>query len=339
MKKLLIPLLFLALLFPPAAPAMAGDTRPGLPAEDAAPTEAPAAPPAQWQELFPPISPSPRASHAMAYDTGRGVAVVFGGADSGGNELGDTWEWDSATMTWSQRFPAHSPSPRYGAAMAYDAARDVTVLFGGTTGLFFYDDTWLWDGNDWTQVFPATSPPARWLPGVAYDTQRQVMVLFGGLGEGFTPDDTWEWDGTNWTEQAISGPSARSGSGMAYDPLRSVTVLFGGSSGGFLQDTWERAGDGPWQGVVPPRHPSRRSRMGMTYFPQLRRVVLFGGSKFVHYDDTWFWDGQNWRTRLFDPRPSARCCTGMVYDPVLRGVLLFGGSANFVPVNDTWIFR
>jgi hypothetical protein len=38
----------------------------------------PQAPP-QWQQLFPPVSPPPRASHAMAYCGARGVAVLFGG--------------------------------------------------------------------------------------------------------------------------------------------------------------------------------------------------------------------------------------------------------------------
>lgn len=35
--------------------------------------------------------------------------------------------------SWTQQFPATSPSPRYGAAMAYDASTDQLVLFGGAT--------------------------------------------------------------------------------------------------------------------------------------------------------------------------------------------------------------
>ncbi len=325
MKRLFLASILLALLLP-AAPALAH--------------EPVSAPPPQWQQLFPPVSPPPRGDHAMAYDTARGVAVLFGGIDSSGNVFDDTWEWDSAPMTWTERQPAHRPQPRHGAALVYDAARDVTVLFGGRDGVNDLSDTWLWDGNDWTQVFPANSPSERWLAGVAYDTQRQVTVLFGGLDSQVPLGDTWESDGTNWTEQLVSGPSLRSGPGMAYDPIRNVTVLFGGSDGqGFLQDTWERAGDGPWEGVIVSRHPSRRTRMGVAYFPRLRRVLLYGGTTFDFYDDTWFWNGQKWVTRAFDPRPPGRCCMAMVYDPVLRGVLLFGGSVSAVAVNDTWIFR
>ena len=41
----------------------------------------------------------------------------------------DTWEWDG--NTWLERSPTTSPSVRFGHAMAYDAARQRVVLFGG----------------------------------------------------------------------------------------------------------------------------------------------------------------------------------------------------------------
>src|SRR5206468_3249290 len=45
---------------------------------------------------------------------------------------GETWEWNGTA--WIQR-SVSSPSPRYDHAMAYDAPRGVTVLFGGTNGI------------------------------------------------------------------------------------------------------------------------------------------------------------------------------------------------------------
>src|SRR5262245_809753 len=65
-----------------------------------------------------------RSSHAMAYDSARGVTVVFGGiyADD------ETWEWSG--QRWKLR-ASSGPSARYGHAMAYDSRRGVTVLFGG----------------------------------------------------------------------------------------------------------------------------------------------------------------------------------------------------------------
>jgi hypothetical protein len=43
--------------------------------------------------------PSPRGSPALAYDPIRSVYVLYGGFDSTGAELGDTWEFDGAA--WS----------------------------------------------------------------------------------------------------------------------------------------------------------------------------------------------------------------------------------------------
>src|SRR5205085_12529 len=70
--------------------------------------------------------PSPRESHAMAYDAAQGVTVLFGGYNAG--YRGDTWEWNGST--WTQR-SSSGPSARYSHAMDNDASRAVTVLFGG----------------------------------------------------------------------------------------------------------------------------------------------------------------------------------------------------------------
>src|SRR5262245_51761016 len=80
-----------------------------------------------WTNVTP--GPGPRTEHAMAYDSTRGVSVVFGGYQFG--RLGDTWEWDGSE--WTLRTTV-GPSPRNELAMAYDSARGVCVLFGGDDG-------------------------------------------------------------------------------------------------------------------------------------------------------------------------------------------------------------
>jgi len=47
-----------------------------------------------WRELSPVSSPSERGSPAMGYDPVRNRIVLYGGFDSGRNELDDTWESD-----------------------------------------------------------------------------------------------------------------------------------------------------------------------------------------------------------------------------------------------------
>jgi hypothetical protein len=73
-----------------------------------------------------------------------------------------------------------APSPRTGAAMAYDAAREQVVLFGGQGPEGALDDTWTWNGSVWTQQHPAASPPARSAALMAYEPATRSVVMVGG---------------------------------------------------------------------------------------------------------------------------------------------------------------
>jgi hypothetical protein len=75
-----------------------------------------------------------------------GATLLFGGYDFGSTTpklLGDTWAWDGEH--W-QQWQDMGPSPRWGPAMSWDAARSRGVLFGGLTvaagGATFFGDTW-----------------------------------------------------------------------------------------------------------------------------------------------------------------------------------------------------
>src|SRR5262249_9481293 len=57
---------------------------------------------ADWAVRTPPVSPPARALHGMAYDSTRGVVVLYGGESVYNSvNLADTWEWDGST--WTQR--------------------------------------------------------------------------------------------------------------------------------------------------------------------------------------------------------------------------------------------
>jgi hypothetical protein len=178
----------------------------------------------------------------MAYDSARGVTVLFGGYGIGGYQS-DTWEWNGST--WTLR-ASTGPSKRQEAAMVYDEARGVTVLFGGLRSDFTtLDDTWEWDGSGTWTFRTDTGPSARQQSGAAFDRARRVMVLFGGGTSDLKPfGDTWEWDGSTWTQRASTGPHKRMSHGMAYDSKRSATVVFGGFDHGWLGDTWSWDGNG-----------------------------------------------------------------------------------------------
>ena len=95
------------------------------------------------------------------------------------------------------------PRPRNGHAMAFDAARNLTVLFGGMAGSPA-NDTWEWDGELWTQV-ANFGPAARGGHSVAYDVARKQSVLFGGEDGLNLFGDTWGWGGDAWAQLADTG--------------------------------------------------------------------------------------------------------------------------------------
>jgi hypothetical protein len=92
--------------------------------------------------------PSPRLSAGAAYDSKRGVVILFGGSGPDGF-LGDTWSWDGARWT---KLADSGPPARAMGYLAYDARRDRVVMFGGRNGWPNGDqnDTWEWDGTRWS---------------------------------------------------------------------------------------------------------------------------------------------------------------------------------------------
>ena len=178
-----------------------------------------------WRQVSTP-SPPIRYGSAMAYDSDRKMAVMFGGYysyDSTEKNYGDTWEWNGSMWTEASKT---GPTPRRDHAMAYDSARKKVVLFGGYNGSSYYGDTWEWDGSSWTSV-STTGPDPRAKHAMAYDAARGEVILFGGE----TPsheNDTWAWNGSNWTEVGTTGPTSRVDHAMAYDAFRSEVVLYSG---------------------------------------------------------------------------------------------------------------
>jgi hypothetical protein len=295
-----------------------------------------------WVQESPAASPPARDYAALAYDAAQGQVVLFGGAGMPGGVLGyfnDTWVWDGTN--WTQEFPAASPSARGAFGMAYDAAQNHVVLFGGFDGISDLNDTWVWNGTNWTQVNPADSPPARGAFVMVYDAAQSQVVLFGGLNGTGDLNDTWVWNGTNWTQEfPANSPSARSDYDMAYDAAQSQVVLFGGLSGtSFLGDTWVWDGTN-WTQLSPATSPPARGESPMAYDAALGQAVLFGGSNGggTPLNDTWVWDGTNWTQEFPADSPSGRVWSDMAYDPEQSQVVLFGGL-NYDFFNDTWVYE
>ncbi len=294
--------------------------------------------PGRWTRIAPPVGPAARSGHAVAWDSHRGVLVVFGG-DVGGAYSNQTWEWNG--QSWTLRSTS-GPSSRVHSVAAYDPVRRRTVLFGGRgSGTTMFDETWEWDGLSWTLRSLPNRPSARSVCGMVYDSARARMVLFGGVSPSVTAlGETWEYDGTTWTLRSSGGPQPREWPGMAYDSARQLTVMFGGSStsGVAFNETWEWNGaSGTWTFRNIPG-PSERSLKNLAYDAARGVVVCFGGyGSGAFRADHWEYDGTAWTQRTL-AMPTPRFSHPLVYDPAQQRVLFFGGEAQSGLTAETWSF-
>lgn len=294
-----------------------------------------------WTQLLPANSPEGRESFGITYDPRRQRVLLFGGwSVQTQTALGDTWEWDG--RSWTQAPTTEGPTPRVGALMVFDSARQRALLFGGYTSGGASDETWSWNGSRWTLLLPAHTPPARMGATLAWDSARQVAVLFGGRKGDNTADlsDTWEWSGSDWVErQPAHSPSARAAAVMTYDPIWQKTVLSGGHflSGNTLNDTWL------WDGrdwTSPPYSPVRSAEgAASAYDLDARRLVVFGGVETpsgTFSASTRLWDGATW-TELAPPAAPAHRLNEATLVSTPQRLLLFGGIPYSGPAsNSLW---
>jgi len=250
--------------------------------------------------------PSPRYANAMAYDSGRGVTVMYSGGyvdpANGYRGFGDLWEWDGAR--WRQR----------------------------TT--FANSNAWHQDINgSWVQNYTDT-PAARLQHAMAYDSQRRQTVMFGGRGGpngvfgDFVFNDTWEWDGTRWYFRSTNGPPATFNDHMTYDPVRGVTVLYGGAFNS-AATVWEWDGTN-WTSISPTNGPATYYQENACLDFDTALGAVFAGwtgdGFWARY--YWTWDGHDWRPRAsgfyfgnYSPSYGA-----MVYDTYRYRSFHYGGQ-------------
>jgi len=159
---------------------------------------------AGWVQLHPVHEPRTSFGH-VAYVPGDHAIEYM-------TENGELWKFDGTDWRSATGIPASGPrlntgiGARYGAAVTYDEARSQWVLFGGSDGSRYLDDTWTFGAGAWTRQSPPVSPPGRSTGydkvNFVYDPVRRVVLLYGGqIGQsGYGAlGDTWTWDGARWT--------------------------------------------------------------------------------------------------------------------------------------------
>jgi hypothetical protein len=192
--------------------------------------------------------PPSRFLAAMAYDSLRGVTVLYGGYDPNA-DYGVVWEWDG--NSWSSKSPTNGPATNYSqdvGGMAYDSFRQL-IFFGPSEEGFSAITFWKWDGLQWLSAGFAFSLYERtpYDGRIVFDSYRRRDVYFGGQTGGPVTNTTAFWDGNGWTLLPTNapGPSPRYNQAMAYDSARHAVVMLGGQNDTFGNpqlvgnETWE----------------------------------------------------------------------------------------------------
>ncbi len=185
-----------------------------------------------WAAVHPSTLPPPTVGALLAYDDADGRVVMVLDAPAGDLQ---TWSWDG--RAWTQLLPSRiPPAPRFGGAMAYDAARRQIVLFGQMIAIVGPQagqtdtTTWTFDGTTWTGHASADSPKGLEFAGMAYDEATSTVVHFGGDNASDFFNDTWTWNGGSWSHvSASASPGKRSAPVTAYDAADRELVLYGGA--------------------------------------------------------------------------------------------------------------
>jgi hypothetical protein len=296
-----------------------------------------------WINMSPTISPPVDSSIAMVYENTTGVLVLFGGMKNG-SLMNETWTYNLNTNSWTNMLPAESPPARKEHAMAYDAVRARTILYGGSNGNFL-NDTWTYDlsRNTWTNMSPETAPSPRGLHNLVYDSHSDEVVLFGGRDYDQNLGDTWTYYvGTNtWRDTNSLGPSPRALAAATYDMVEKRVVLYGGWSGdeSLSYTIWTYSvGFNLWWANTTTNIPSPRAYFAMAYAPVFNEVVLFGGTddygKYHRMNDTYVFNLSTkiWSNKNPKSAPPAQASQTMVFDIANEEMILFG-------IEETWTYN
>ena len=294
-------------------------------------------PSSPWKALAPTHSPGPRALAAIAYDSRRQRAVMFGGLTywDGTKWFYDnsTWEWDG--QDWHKMETAVAPTGRVLHAMAYDEARGKVILYGGQNSSGNLADLWEWDGTTWHRLCPVCNPASRFAHKMVFDTERQKILLYGGQDGKVGLAQAWTWDGGKWEFfQFTSSAPAIYNAPLVYDPGGDRIISF---MDGVWGGTWMWKGS-EWLKLHPSIEPPLRNEATLVYDPLNHQSILFGGwdADVAIFNDTWILQEETWQ-RLETPiSPGERYRAVSFYDPTRHSVILYGGEKTGLIYSDTW---
>jgi hypothetical protein len=277
-----------------------------------------------WTQIKPATLP-PCVNEGMAtYQSSNNTVLYTGGVCSGSAALDETYEWDGTN--WTKLTLLLDAGRVYGAALAYDAYRADTVMFGGTpVASVPRADTYVYASGTWGIVIDSTRPGPRSLFTFTTDPVNNTIWMLGGTTDTVTLSDFWRYDHGAWQQVVVDGtPSSCQTPNAAFDTDRQKLVVV-------CADTTTYEWDGTaWKAFTGLKTlPNFRRWSAMAYDATLKKTVLFGGldssgTSGNYVDWTWLWDGTSWTQQTHNLPPS-RSSAMMWFDPNLKKTVMYGG--------------
>jgi PKD repeat protein len=346
--------------------ALAHESLRGLPSTYLHPALPPPAPPPpispggfEWANLTPALisEPGARLAQAMAWDPADGYVLMYGGQNTAGKTLRDTWSFSNGTWTNLTGTVTGSPPPLVLAGLAYDPSGHQMILFGGANGsAVFQNQTWAYHDRVWTNLTGHTggaAPPVAIFFGMATDSAASDIVLFGGvkISTSVWGNDTWTFHAGTWTN--ISATARAPAGQLVYatasdDPAIAGILLYALYilPGSLVPATLQFTG-GTWQnlsGVA-------RGDSGQLVYAQGGYLAPLGAVSLVstavwNISDTMVagvhtveYSDQNWTnvTSSVNGPPSIGVLGAIADLPSDSGLIAFGGEFTAGPTSNTWV--
>ncbi|MCR9243571.1 MAG: hypothetical protein NXI31_00960 [bacterium] len=289
-----------------------------------------------WTNQTQPGSPPARRFTSIAYDPNSTGIVLFGGLDSSGAHLNDTWLLFGGSA-WVQMTPTTIPSTRRQHHLVTRPDIGDVLLVGGQDASLSAPTKWRrdvhsWDGAEWTLIPTTTDPQGVVANSATYDEARQRLVM--PSGNGGTPAN--QFNGVSEFDSLTNDWVIRPGLGyfsrffLAYVPALGKTIKVSGQGNLVPTSTYD------YQSVVPAAAPAAGSGCGgmlldSDTLPWTGRSWSLTGSGFASgaLGAMIFGFGtQSTPLSTFTPAAGAGCDLLVTTDSVL---LLFpaGGQANY----------
>jgi len=185
-----------------------------------------------WLELDAPDGPSARVTHGMV--VAGDMAYVYGGntarSSTAYNPVGDLWELDLTTLTWTELEDDAEPGERIFQALAVnEAGTKLYVYGGGDENAFFgpfFGDLWELDieSLSWTELHDGNgdAPDGRIWADLMVDEDNNALFLWAGHDDGSlgNTNQVWSFDlnSLEWTEVAAGDLFANPANGFCDFP-------------------------------------------------------------------------------------------------------------------------